>query len=103
MNDFFARISKLPPKRLALQRAEAFSLFAAPSLDRLAKMSRPVIWLLSRSTDVLVRVFGGDPKASREAISEEELLERRAEARCPRCGRELDISEDLISKLGGHG
>jgi hypothetical protein len=38
-----------------------------------------------------------------EAISEGELLERRAEARCPRCGRELDISEALISKLGGHG
>jgi putative hemolysin len=66
-------VSELAPKRLALQRAEAFSLFAAPTLDRLAKMSRPVIWLLSRSTDVLVRVFGGDPSASREAISEEEL------------------------------
>ena len=66
-------VSELAPKRLALQRAEAFSLFAAPTLDRVAKMSRPVIWLLSRSTDVLVRVFGGDPTASREAISEEEL------------------------------
>ena len=45
----------------------------APALDRVAKASRPVIWLLSRSTDVVVRVFGIDPGAAREAISEEEL------------------------------
>jgi putative hemolysin len=66
-------ISELAPKRIALQRAETFALFAAPTLDRLAKLSRPVIWLLSRSTDVLVRLFGGDPGAQRDAISEEEL------------------------------
>jgi putative hemolysin len=66
-------ISELSPKRLALQRAEAFSLAAAPTLDRLARMSRPVIWLLSISTDGIVRLFGGDPGAAREAISEEEL------------------------------
>jgi putative hemolysin len=36
---------------------------------------RPVIWLLSKSTDVVVRLLGGDPAASREEISEEELRE----------------------------
>jgi putative hemolysin len=66
-------ISELAPKRLALQRAEAFSLIVAPTLDRLARLSRPVIWLLSRSTDGVVRVLGGDPRAGRETISEEEL------------------------------
>ena len=66
-------VSELTPKRLALQRAESFALLAAPTLDRLAWMSRPVIWLLSRSTDLLVRLFGGDPSAGREQISEEEL------------------------------
>lgn len=66
-------VSELAPKRIALQRAEAFSLAAAPTLDRLARLSRPVIWLLSRSTDGVVRVFGADPQAARETISEEEL------------------------------
>ena len=66
-------ISELAPKRIALQRAEGLSLLVAPALDRVAKASRPVIWLLSRSTDVVVRVFGIDPGAAREAISEEEL------------------------------
>ena len=66
-------ISELTPKRLALQRAEGISLAAAPTLDRLARVSRPVIWLLSRSTDLVVRLLGGDPTAGREMISEEEL------------------------------
>ena len=65
--------SELAPKRLGLQRAEKVSLLFAPSLDRVAIAFRPVIWLLSRSTDVVVRLLGGDPNSQREAISEDEL------------------------------
>jgi magnesium and cobalt exporter, CNNM family len=66
-------VGELTPKRLALQRAEGFALLVARPLDTIARLSRPVIWLLSASTDVLVRLLGGDPKASGEAISQEEL------------------------------
>jgi putative hemolysin len=66
-------VGELTPKRLALQRAEGFSLIVAAPLNALAKLSRPIIWLLSKSTNVLVRLFGGDPKQSGEAISQEEL------------------------------
>ncbi|MBV9169279.1 MAG: HlyC/CorC family transporter, partial [Chloroflexi bacterium] len=66
-------IGELVPKRLALQRSEATAVVFSPTLDRLATIARPVIWLLSRCTDALVRVFGGDPATGREAISEEEL------------------------------
>jgi magnesium and cobalt exporter, CNNM family len=66
-------VGELTPKRLALQRAEGFSLLVAAPLNAIAKLSRPVIWLLSASTNVLVRLLGGDPKASGESISQEEL------------------------------
>ncbi|SFT44123.1 putative hemolysin [Geodermatophilus amargosae] len=66
-------VGELTPKRLALQRAEGFALFVARPLNTIARLSRPVIWLLSASTNVLVRLLGGDPKASGEAISQEEL------------------------------
>src|SRR4051795_3826283 len=66
-------VGELTPKRLALQRAEGFALIVATPLNAIAKLSRPVIWLLSASTNVLVRLLGGDPKASGEAISQEEL------------------------------
>jgi hypothetical protein len=35
------------------------------------------------------------------AISQEELLERRTEARCPRCGRGLNPDEAPVIRLGG--
>jgi len=66
-------VGELTPKRLALQRAEGFSLIVAAPLNRIATVFRPIIWLLSKSTDVLVRLLGGDPKQSGESISQEEL------------------------------
>ncbi len=68
-------LGELVPKRIALQRAETVSLAVAPMLDRLASWVRPVIWLLSASTDLVVRLLGGDPNAPREQITEEELRE----------------------------
>ncbi len=66
-------IGELVPKRLALQRAEFFSLLVAPTVDRVAKLARPVIWLLSVSTNVVVRLLGGDPKMQRERITDAEI------------------------------
>ena len=67
-------LGELVPKRLALQKTEAIALAAAPTIDRIAILFRPVIWLLSKSTDVVVRLFGVDPHRSRESISEEEIM-----------------------------
>jgi len=36
-----------------------------------------------------------------KAISEEDVAERRAEARCPRCGRKIDHDEVPVIKVGG--
>lgn len=66
-------LGELVPKRLALQRAAGLSTLVAPPLDRFATLMRPVIWLLSRSTDLVVRLVGGDPSATGEELSEEEL------------------------------
>jgi putative hemolysin len=66
-------LGELAPKRLGLQRPEATAGVFAPALNRLASFFRPVIWLLSRSTNGVVRMLGGDPSASREPISENEL------------------------------
>jgi len=66
-------LGELVPKRLALQKPEAVSMFVAPTLDRLATAARPVIWLLSRSTNAVVRLLGLDPHAGGDEVSEEEL------------------------------
>ena len=36
-----------------------------------------------------------------EALSEDELAERRQETRCPKCGRGLDSDEYPVIKVGG--
>ncbi len=66
---------ELVPKRLALHHAEKIALAAANSVDVIANIFRPIIWLLSHSTDFVVRLFGLDPKATRADISEAELLD----------------------------
>jgi magnesium and cobalt exporter, CNNM family len=66
-------VGELAPKRLALQRAEGVASRVAGFIDRFAGLSRPIIWFLSKSTDAVVRLAGGDPSIGREAISEEEL------------------------------
>ena len=66
-------LGELAPKRLALQRAQGIALVAAPFVDGFSTAVKPVVWLLSRATDLVVRVLGGDPRAGREQITEEEL------------------------------
>jgi len=66
-------LGELAPKRLALQRPETVALVAAPVLDRISVLARPVVWLLSRSVNLVVRLLGGDPAKGREVMTEEEL------------------------------
>lgn len=66
-------LGELAPKRIALQRTEGVAMFTAAVLDRLATVFRPVIWLLARSTNAVVRLIGLDPKADRDEVTEEEL------------------------------
>ncbi len=66
-------LGELVPKRFALQRATGVALVVGPPLDRFATLMRPVVWLLSISTNAVVRLLGGDPTATSEEMTEEEL------------------------------
>lgn len=66
-------VGELAPKRIALQRVERTASLFGPSLDRWAVLMRPAIWMLSVSTDVVVRLLGGDPSINREQMTEDEL------------------------------
>jgi len=66
-------IGELVPKRIALQRAESTALFLAGPVELLARITRPFIWLLSISTNALVRLLGGNPHSGKEQITGEEL------------------------------
>jgi putative hemolysin len=64
---------ELAPKRIALQRSERVSVFAAPILDRLATVATPLVWLLSKTVNFVVMLLGGDPSLGRGVMTEQEL------------------------------
>ena len=66
-------VGELAPKRLAMQRAEPWSLLAARPLAALSRLATPVIWLLSHATNGVVRLLGGDPHRDREAVTDQEI------------------------------
>jgi putative hemolysin len=64
---------ELAPKRIAMQRAEKWAMAAARPLAMLTTITRPAVWLLSRSTDIAVRLLGADPSHQRSDVTDEEL------------------------------
>ena len=64
---------ELAPKRIAMQRSERWGLAMARPLAMLSTLTRPIVWLLSHSTDLVVRLAGADPHQQREEVTEEEL------------------------------
>jgi putative hemolysin len=66
-------VGELAPKRIALQRPERWARRAARPLAIVSTLTRPAVWLLSKSTDLLVRLAGADPRRQREEVTEEEV------------------------------
>ncbi len=66
-------LGELVPKRLAMKKAEPIAMLAARPLTILSTVSAPFVKLLTWSTNVLVRLFGVDPNADDEQVTEEEI------------------------------
>jgi putative hemolysin len=66
-------VGELAPKRIALQRPERWARRAARPLAVISTLTRPAVWLLSTSTNLLVRLAGADPRRQREEVTEEEV------------------------------
>ncbi len=66
-------VSELTPRRYAMQRAQPVATLLGPLLDRLSILFRPLIWLLSKLTNGLLRLLRADPAVFGDQISSEEL------------------------------
>ncbi|WP_166244235.1 hemolysin family protein [Paenibacillus turpanensis] len=64
---------ELVPKRLAMKKAELISSIAARPLTILSRVTAPFVALLTASTNLTVRLFGVDPDANEEKVTEEEI------------------------------
>jgi putative hemolysin len=90
---FFSLVfGELVPKRLALSNAERFAARVAPLMQFVSTVTRPIVSLLSASTDFTVRILGIKPTGE-PAVTEEEvkiLIEQ---------GRESGVFEDVEQEI----
>ncbi|MDU3213449.1 MAG: hemolysin family protein [Staphylococcus epidermidis] len=66
-------LGELAPKSFAIQHTEQLALLYSRPLFYFGNFMKPLIWLMNGSSRVIVRMFGFDPDAQTDAMSEEEI------------------------------
>ena len=64
---------ELVPKRVAMRNAEALALRMSGLISTISKIFAPIVWLLTASTNGILRMMRIDPNAEDEEVSEEEI------------------------------
>ncbi len=64
---------ELVPKRIAMRKTEGLALGVSGLISVISKIFAPLVWLLTVSTNLVLRCLGIDPNAQEEEISEEEI------------------------------
>ena len=67
-------LGELVPKRVAMRHKEKLAEFVCGSISALAVVLKPIIWLLTVSTNGVLRLFGIDPDEKEESVSEEDIV-----------------------------
>lgn len=67
-------LGELVPKRIAMKRPEGIARAVSGLMIGMTTVLRPVIWLLTVSTNSVLRLCGIDPKDNAEEVSEEEII-----------------------------
>lgn len=72
-------IGELVPKQIALKNPEAIAVTVAPAMTGLAALAGPLVWLLDRSSQLVLRL-AGQHGVKEGAVTEEEIRHLVAEA-----------------------
>ncbi|MEQ1569342.1 MAG: hemolysin family protein [Myxococcota bacterium] len=73
-------LGELVPKSLALRAAEPYSLLIARPLSWLSWLSRPLVWGLTTSSNLVLRLFGDRTSFAESRLSPDELQQLVEEA-----------------------
>jgi putative hemolysin len=91
-------LGELVPKAIALQRAEKIAVWLAPPIAFLARIAKPIVWVLQVSANNVARLFGIQPSpAGVAAHTEEDIRMIVAEGR--QSGGVEQVEEELIYKV----
>lgn len=64
---------ELVPKRVAMKKSQPIAYFAIGPLQFLSAITKPLVSLLSVSTNFMMRLFGMDPHEEDDEVTEEEI------------------------------
>ena len=64
---------ELVPKRIAMQKAEQIALGISGLVSGASKVFAPLVWLLTASTNGILRLLGIDPDEDDDQVTEEEI------------------------------
>lgn len=67
-------LGELVPKRVAMRNKEKLAELFCGFISFLATVLRPIIWLLTISTNAVLRILGIDPNEKEETVSEEDIV-----------------------------
>ena len=67
-------LGELVPKRIAMQHKEKLANAVCGIISGLTTILKPIIWLLTVSTNGVIRLFGINPHAKEESVSEEDIV-----------------------------
>ncbi|MBE6795445.1 MAG: HlyC/CorC family transporter [Ruminococcaceae bacterium] len=73
MSYFSLVLGELVPKRIGMQIPEKVAFAVAKPLYVISRLASPFVKFLSLSTNAVVRLFGFDPNADEEVVTEEEI------------------------------
>ncbi len=64
---------ELVPKRIAMKRSEQIAMGISGIVSGISVAFKPLVWLLSVSTNLVLRLCGIDPNEAEDQVSEEEI------------------------------
>jgi putative hemolysin len=89
-------LGELVPKSLALRFSERYALLVAPTLRALGWLATPLVWFLTASSNVFLRLFGDRTSFTEARLSPEELQQMVEEA--SRSGQLDPQVGDIVSR-----
>ena len=66
-------LGELVPRRIALQKAEQLALAFSTFIVVVSKLFAPIVWLLTKSANGILRLFKISPEQDRKTVTEEEI------------------------------
>jgi putative hemolysin len=66
-------LGELVPKRIAMKKPEKVAGFVCGIVSAVNRVAKPLVWLLSKSTNGILRLFGIDPVADVDNVTEDEI------------------------------